>query len=161
MDIETAHRIARLERGLRRTRLLGGASLAAAAFLLLAGLARPSAPADDLSVKTLRLVDDRGRQRAALYVADGDAVLGLYDPAGKGRLMLGVHDDGQTGISISHGDRNVFWAGVQKEGLAHVRLDGLEQNDHLLLAAPPKGGPHIQLWDDGKETWGAPGPSPK
>src|SRR4051794_32620462 len=90
-DREVLLRLDRMERALRRWRLGGLAALALAVIGVAGGaLAEPQ---EELSVRTLKLVDRGGKARIILSAQEGIPDLTFLDPDGKGRLTLDITED--------------------------------------------------------------------
>ncbi len=108
-------RLARLERSLRRTRLV-----AAAALVLVAGLALAPLPADDtLRTHRLQLLDARDDVVVDLRPGDWGAELVFFGPGDLRTLRVGNDEHG--------GMVRVF----RRDGTAAVSLDAVELTDDV------------------------------
>lgn len=83
-----------------------------------------AAPAADLQVQKLTLVDDQGRARATLGLSlDGAVALTLSAPDGSPRLVLQAADQGAGLSALGSGGRNRAWLGW---GYSEARGDRAE-----------------------------------
>ena len=121
---ETRDRLSRMERELRRWRLAGIVTLAAATVAFAGAMADP--PAKELRVETLRIVEQQsGRERIVLTAVPGVPDMTFLDPGGRTRLTLDIADDNKPVLVIS------------ESGQAKGRLTlGIEN-----------GSPRLQLYD--------------
>ncbi len=121
---ETRDRLSRMERELRRWRLAGIVTLAAASVAFAGAMADP--PAKELRVETLRIVEQKGgRERIVLTAVPGVPDMTFLDPSGHTRLTLDIADDNKPVLVIS------------ESGQAKGRLTlGIEN-----------GSPRLQLYD--------------
>src|SRR4051794_32889569 len=91
MATEMHERLDRMEGQLRRWRRGTVAALGLAVVVVACAMGAP--PVQELSVKTLRIVDDTGRDRIVLTADPLQADMTFFDPSGKSRLPLDVAKD--------------------------------------------------------------------
>jgi hypothetical protein len=96
---EMRDRLDRMERALRRWRLGGIVTLAAATVAFAGAMADP--PAKELRVETLRIVEQGGRERIILTAVPGVPDMTFLDPSGHSRLTLDIADDNKPVLTIS------------------------------------------------------------
>jgi hypothetical protein len=98
-DIE--RRVERLERELRRWRLLAAVGGLALGVLALGGAARPRAGRRVLAASEFRLVDAAGVPRAVLQMSGSSPELALRGAAGKDRALLALGPDGSPKLALA------------------------------------------------------------
>jgi hypothetical protein len=133
-----ARRLERVERGIRRWRVIGSAALVTLAFLVLLG-ATGQKVEDEVRAKSFVLVDQQGRQRAVLNVVPlpffDIAGLKLYDQKGRARAALAVAGDGSSALNLyDQANFTQVNLSADPDGTPHLNLFG--RNRQLLWQAP-------------------------
>ena len=145
--MSTEHRLERLERTVRRQKVLIGTLLAGAVVALLGGM--QDLPVTELSLRKLIIVDDRGRERIVLeggtkepgvatlaHLDDqgiprifagtfpgGTASMTLADRLGQGRLVAGTYPGGSASmVCASNGEAIRMAAGTRADGSVQLSL---------------------------------------
>lgn len=122
----TEERLDQLEKELARTkrrnrRLIPVAVLAIGLVWILGPKVAPAkldgTVHDEIQAKKFVMVDESGKTRAMLSVLKSQPGLCLYSEKGEARVMLGVLDDGEPGLSLNH-EKNIPGAllSVTKDG---------------------------------------------
>jgi hypothetical protein len=111
--------------------------------------------AQDLVVRSLKIVDEKGKQRAGLTVLEDGPNLRLTDEKGKGRASLAVNEVGSA--LVLNDDKGKLRAGlaVFKDGPALGLND--EKGKERAGIAVDEDGPKLRLTDEKrKQIWRAP-----
>lgn len=124
---ELAIEVARLRAQLRRQRIALLVVAGCAATGTLATLRAAGAPAV-VEAQRFRLLDAAGNERANLMMLDDTAALGLYDSAGKVRVLLMAGE--QTAVHVSSTTQRLLLSPgmlvVESNGASAVRLGGVD-----------------------------------
>lgn len=103
--IEALEKDTRMLRGALRRWQVAACAVAGAALLLIplrAGLARGRQDEEKvISARAISIVDEKGKQRAALGTHEDGVALVLSDTKGKHRLILAVHPDGTAAFTAT------------------------------------------------------------
>jgi hypothetical protein len=146
---EMSTRLDRMERQLRRWRRGAAAALGLAALAVAGAMAEP--PLKELAVKTLRIVDDAGKDRIVLSSNPEDADIILYDPSGKSRLTLDVAKDRRPVLLFadeSGKESNRLVLGLEDEGHPALQLFDGTGRKRVAIGIPKEGGPVIRVLDE-------------
>lgn len=146
---EMRDRLDRMERQLRRWRRGAVAGLGLAAVAVAGAMAQP--PAKELVVKTLRVVDDAGKDRIVLSSNPDEADLTLFDPSGKSRLTLDVAKDRRPVLLFadeSNKESNRLVLGLEDEGHPALLLYDGTGHKRVAFGIPKEGGPVIRILDE-------------
>ncbi len=146
-------RIDRLERDLRRWKLLGRAALACLGLAVLVG-ATSSYVAEEIRAQRFVFVDRDGQARGGLSVdPDGLVALRLLDQHGLPRALLSVTADGASALSLVERGKSRVILNLGP-GLVVYDKSGLPR---ATLGVTPAGSPTLTLTDErGKIVWSAP-----
>jgi len=98
--------ISRLQRDLSQLKLGGASEVRARSFAVVDEQGKVRA---ELDAKGLKILDVKGKQRAALVVADGTLLLSLADPDGSPRAALTVFADGTPELVFADTRGTVLW----------------------------------------------------
>jgi hypothetical protein len=145
---EMKTRLDRLERQLRRWRL-GAAALAA---VVAVGATAPAVK--DLSVKTLRIIDDAGRERIVLTAEPSKPDMTFFDPSGKSRLTLDIAKDRRPMLLFadeSGKESNRLTLGLEDEGHPGLILYDGAGRKRVAFGIPKEGGPVIRVLDENEK----------
>jgi hypothetical protein len=144
---EILRRLDRMERAIRRWKLGALASLSLAVVGVAAGAL--AEPARELNVRTLRLVDLRGKERIILTAEDGVPDMTFLDPAGKCRLTLDITEDRVPRLLFSESgeEKNGLTLGFGEEDGPMLEFFDNKGKKRILIAAPPKGKPYLRFLD--------------
>jgi hypothetical protein len=144
---ETRERLRRMERELRCWRFGVLFGLSAVAVLVAGGMADP--PAKELSVRTLRLVDQEGKDRIVLTAERGIPDMTFLDPSGKSRLTLDIADDQRPVLLISESGRESgrLTLGLEEEGVPMLQLYDGTGKKRITFGVPKNGGPVLRVLD--------------
>ena len=146
---ELRERLDRMERQLRRWRRAALAGLGVGVCLVAGAMQGP--PAKELSVKTLRIVDDQGKDRIVLTADPEKADLTLFDPSGKSRLTLDVAKDRRPVLFFADEtgkESNRLELGLEDEGHPALMLYDGAGRKRVAFGIPKQGGPVIRVLDE-------------
>jgi hypothetical protein len=145
---EILRRLDRMERALRRWRLGALAALSLAVVGVAAGAL--AEPAKELDVRTLRLVDRRGKERIVLTAEDGIPDMTFLDPAGKGRLTLDITEDRVPVLLFSESgeEKNGLTLGFGEEDGPMLQFLDRKGKKRIMIGAPPQGKPFLRFLDE-------------
>jgi hypothetical protein len=158
-----AERLARLERGCRRWKLIGLGFTSLAAMLLLLGAGRQAQPqglqADRIAVRDLEaqrivLKDDHGVRWFTLESRDGIPQMMFEGPPGNRNrglyhILFVVNRDGVPYLTFTGKDNGTVMLGVNPSGEPHLTLSG--KRGALTYRTSETGSPQLMLWDkDGR-----------
>jgi hypothetical protein len=146
---EMRARVELVERQLRRWRR--GAAVAIGLVVVVVAGAMAAPPLKDFSVRTLRIVDDAGRDRIVLTADPQQADLTFFDPSGKSRLTLDVAKDRRPLLIFSDESGKVsnrMTLGVEDEGVPGLVLYDSAGRKRVALGIPKEGGPVIRVLDE-------------
>jgi hypothetical protein len=145
-ESETRDRLSRMEREIRRLRVAGALTLSLAAVVVAGAMAQ--APTKELSVRTLRIVDSRGRDRIVLTAEPGVPDMIFYDPAGKSRLTLDIADDDKPVLLFSESSqaKSRMTLGLE-EGSPMLQFYDRAGKKRVAFGVPKTGGPVIRIMD--------------
>ncbi len=139
-----------MERELRRWRR--GAAVVVSLSAVAVACAMASPPAKELSVKTLRIVDDGGKDRLVLTAEPGVPDMTFLDPAGQTRLTLDIAEDQRPVLVVSDSGREStrLTLGID-QGSPTMQLYDADEKKRITLSVPKAGGPLIRIYgEDGK-----------
>ena len=152
LTTEMLVRLDRMERQLRRWRR--GAVVALGLALVAVAGAMGTPPVQELSVKTLRIVDDAGRDRIVLTADPLQADMTFFDPLGKSRLTLDVAKDRRPVLIFADElgkESNRLVLGLEEEGVPALMLYDNKGRKRLALGIPKDGGPMIRVLDENEK----------
>lgn len=140
-------RLDQVERELRRWRRGAILALSLAAVAFAGAMADP--PAQELRVKTLRVVDDDGKDRIILTAERGVPDMTFLDPAGEARLTLDIADDRSPIVIVSDSGRtsNRVTLGMER-GSPRVQIYDADAKKGVSLCVPTTGSPLIRIFDE-------------
>jgi hypothetical protein len=145
-------RLGSLERSCLRWRAFGACLAVVLAILGIAGAVAP--PAKLLTLQTLRIVDERGKERIVLDGTGGQADLSLYGDDEADRIGLAVGIGGAAMFTfndpVTKEDRLLM--GLTKSGDPLLIMKDSEGVTRLGAGVYPKGGPGIRLLDASKKV---------
>jgi hypothetical protein len=147
---EMRARLAQLERQLRHWRHGAFAALGLASLVVAGAMAGP--PVKEMSVKTLRVVDDAGKDRIVLTADPDKPDMTFFDPSGKSRLTLDIAKDRRPVLVFAHdssdtaGDRLTL--GLEEEGHPGLVLYDTAGRKRVAFGIPKQGGPVIRVLDE-------------
>jgi hypothetical protein len=142
---ETRDRLGRMEQELRCWRIGGVFFLSLA--ILVAAVAMSDPPAKELSVQSLRVVDQEGKERIVLTADPKVPDMIFYDPAGKSRLMLDIADDHKPVLSFAEaGSESRLTLGLE-DGTPMLNLFDQAGKKRVAFGIPKAGGPVIRVMD--------------
>src|SRR5262245_36580745 len=149
-DDEIRRRLDRMERELVRWRRGATAALALAAVAIVGAMAEP--PAKELLVRTLRVVDEGGKDRIILTAERGIPDMTFLDPAGHARLTLDIAEDQKPVLMVSDKGLKSNRVTLGMEGKSPVvQIYDAEAKKGISLSVPTVGSPLIRVFDeDGK-----------
>ena len=153
-----------LKRQVRRWKRGGLLIGVAGAIGLMIGAAKQADVAEVIRARTFALVDNDGKPRAALFVAeDGDANLSFYDKAGGSPLGMDVTADGLPGIYLldSRGRSRIAMetASDGRAGLVFFGGSGDERKPQIIIGLNRDDKPSIGLLNtEGKTLFHTPKP---
>jgi len=130
-------RLDRLERHLRRWRVLGIVAMIALGLVFLLGATSPKA-ADEIRAKRFVLVDEDGRVRAMLHLAASRfAGLQLYDQSGRSGAFLFTWPEGGAALTLLDSAlKERVNLSVSERGSAALHLASLDKGREVLWKAP-------------------------
>ena len=146
---EMRERLGRMERQLRRWKL-GALALA----VVVVGGAMASPQFKELSVKTLRIVDDAGKDRMVLTAEPTLPDMTFFDPSGKSRLTLDVAKDRRPVLLFadeSGKESNRLTLGLEDEGHPGLVLYDGAGRKRITFGIPKDGGPVIRVLDENEK----------
>lgn len=144
-------RLDRMEREIRHWRWSALVALPVLVVLVAGGMAGP--PAKELSVGTLRIVDQAGKDRIVLTAATGIPDMTFLDPSGKSRLTLDIADDQRPVLLFSESGQESgrLTIGLEEEGVPMLQLYDGSGKKRLTFGVPKEGGPVLRVLDkDGR-----------
>jgi hypothetical protein len=143
---ETRARLDRMERELRHWRLGGVLALSLAVVAVACAMAQ--APAKELSVETLRIVEQGGKDRLVLTAAPGIPDMTFLDPMGHSRLTLDIAGDEKPVLAISESghERGRLTIGIEN-GSPMLRLYDKAGKLRVTLGVPQDVGGLIRILD--------------
>lgn len=145
---QMTERLNRLERQLSYWRRGAIAALALAAVAVAGAMAEPP---QDLSVRTLRVVDTTGKDRIVLSSNPEEADITLFDPSGKSRLTLDVAKDRRPVLFFADEtgtESNRLVLGLEDEGHPALMLYDSKGRKRVAFGIPKEGGPVIRVLDE-------------
>jgi hypothetical protein len=149
---EMRDRLDRVERQLRRWRRGALAALGVAAVAVAGAMAAP--PVKEISVRTLKIVDDNGTDRIVLTADPTEADLTFFDPSGKSRLTLDLAKDRRPILQFSdkaNKESGRLTLGLEDEGHPALSLFDGQGRKRVVFGIPKEGGPVIRvLNEDGR-----------
>lgn len=151
-ETEMRARIDRMERQLKRWRRGALAALGLALVVIAGAMAAP--PVKELSVRTLRVVDDTGKDRIVLTANPEEADLTFFDPSGKSRLTLDVAKDRRPVLYFSdetNKESNRLTLGLEDEGHPALMLYDGNGKKRVSFGIPKEGGPVIRVLDENEK----------
>lgn len=146
---EMRRRLDRMERQLRRWRL---GALGLAVVAVAGAMATPQAR--ELTVKTLRIVDDAGKDRIVLTAEPSRPDMTFFDPSGKSRLTLDIAKDRRPLLLFadeSGKEANRLTLGLEDEGHPGLILYDGHGRKRITLGIPKDGGPVIRVLDENEK----------
>jgi hypothetical protein len=149
LEGELRARLDRVERQLRRWQRGALAALGVAAAAVAGAMSQ--APARELAVKTLRIVDDAGKDRVVLTAEPNVPDMTFYDPSGKSRLTLDVANDRRPVLLFADEtgkESNRLTVGLEDEGHPSLLLYDAEGRKRVVLGVPREGGPVLRVLDE-------------
>jgi hypothetical protein len=147
---EMRRRLERMERQLRRWRL-GGVLALCLAVVGVAG-AMAQAPARELSVETLRIVQHDGKERLILTADPGRPDMSFLDPTGRSRLTLDIAGDEKPVLAIAESghEKGRLTIGIEN-GSPMLKLYDQAGKLRVTIGVPHDVGSLIRILDeDGK-----------
>jgi hypothetical protein len=144
---ETRERFNHLERELRRWKCGALVLFSVAALLVVGGMAAPAA--NELSVRTLRIVDQAGKDRIVLTAEAGIPDMTFLDPSGKSRLTLDIADDQRPVLFFSEPGKESgrLTIGLEQEGVPMLQLYDGAGKKRITFGIPKEGGPVLRVLD--------------
>jgi hypothetical protein len=144
---EARDRLARLESELGRWRVGAAVAVSLAAVLVLAGMADPSAK--ELSVRTLRIVDNEGKDRIVLTAEQGVPDMTFLDPSGKSRLTLDIANDRRPVLHFAESGKESgrLSMGLEEDGVPMLQLYDGSGKKRITFGVPKNGGPVLRILD--------------
>ncbi len=149
---EVLERLERMERQLRGWRRGAVAALGVAVVAIAGAMAAP--PARELVAKSLRIVDDAGRDRIVLSADPLHADMIFLDPSGKSRLTLDVVKDRHPVLIFadeSGKESNRLVLGLEDQGHPALLLYDSQGRKRLALGIPKDGGPVMRVLDENEK----------
>jgi hypothetical protein len=144
---ETRDRLNRMECELRRWRRGAGIVLSAVVVAIAGAMADP--PANELKVRTLRVVDREGKDRVVLTAEPKVPDMIFFDPGGKSRLSLDIADD-HTPIlqfSAAEGEKGRLTLGIE-EGAPLLQIYDRSGRKRVMFGVPMARGPVLRVLDE-------------
>jgi hypothetical protein len=143
---ELRGRLDRMERQLRRWRLGGVVGLCLAVVTVACAMAE--APTRELSVETLKIVQQDGKERLILTAKPGIPDMSFLDPAGRSRLTLDIAGDAQPVLAIAESghEKGRLTIGIEN-GSPMLRLYDKDGKLRVMLGIPHEVGSLIRLLD--------------
>jgi hypothetical protein len=145
-------RLASLERSCTRWRAFGACL---AVVLVLLGTAGAMAPAEKvLTVQTLRVVDEKGKERVVLEGTGGAPGLAVYDAEETSRVILGVARDGAAFLMFAEGETetNRIMLGLNADGVPLLLMKDEKGVARLGAGVYAKVGPGLRMLDASKKV---------
>jgi hypothetical protein len=144
---EIRERLERMERALRRWRR--GTAIAGLLAVVVVAAGALAEPSKELSLQTLKLVDQGGKERIVLTAREGIPDMTFLDPSGKGRLTLDITDDRVPVLLFSESgeEKNGLTLGFGEDGPMMQFFDA-NGKKRIVIAAPSKGKPYLRFLDD-------------
>jgi hypothetical protein len=149
---EMRERLGRMERQLRLWRRGTLAALGVAVVVIAGAMAGP--PVKELSVRTLRVVDDTGKDRIVLTADPNQADMIFFDPSGKSRLTLDVARDRRPVLIFANEsgkESNRLVLGLEDEGHPSLMLYDKNGRKRVTFGIPKEGGPVIRVLDENEK----------
>ena len=149
---EMLDRLDRMERQLRRWRRGTIAALGLAAVAVAGAMSAP--PVQEMKVKTLRIVDDSGRDRIVLTADPSQTDMTFYDPSGKSRLTLDVAKDRRPVLVFADEagkESSRLVMGLEEEGRPALMLYDGKGRKRLAMGLSNEGGPVIRILDENEK----------
>jgi hypothetical protein len=147
---EMRARLARLERQVHYWRRGALIALGLASVVVAGAMLDP--PLKELRVKTLRIVDDAGKDRMVLTADPDKADMTFFDPSGKSRLTLDIAKDRRPVLIFAHDsddkDSDRLTLGLEEEGHPGLILYDSAGRKRVAFGIPKEGGPVIRVLDD-------------
>lgn len=150
-------RLAELERevkGCRRSafrdRLVIGGLVALVAFLVIGATGQPAKVVDELRLKKMQIVDEKGATRIGLGTSEeGSPILAVFDEKGQHRIALSISDDGSTTMSL-HDEKGTRRAqlGLSKDGTPNLGLCNQKGDTRWMLAMKADGTTGLDAYDE-------------
>jgi hypothetical protein len=144
-------RMGRIERELRLWRLGGLLTLMLAAVVIAGAMADPAAPAKELRVQTLRIVDQQGKDRIVLTAEPKVPDMVFFDPSGKSRLTLDIADDHKPVLSFFEAGKESRLTIGLEEGAPVLNLYDRAGKKRVTFSVPMNGSPVIRILDENEK----------
>jgi len=143
---QTRRRLDRMERELRYWRWGGVLTLSLAVVAVASAMAQ--APAKELSVETLRIVERNGKDRLVLTAMPGIPDMTFLDPMGQSRLTLDIAGDERPVLAISESghEKGRLTIGIEN-GSPMLRLYDKAGKMRVVLGIPQEIGSLIRILD--------------
>jgi hypothetical protein len=148
---ETRARLDRMERQLRLWRRGATAAIGLAVVAVAGAMAQAPAPVKELSVRTLRIVDDAGKDRIVLTAEPSVPDMTFFDPSGKSRLTLDVAKDRRPVLLFADEtgkESNRLTLGLEDEGHPTLLLYDGAGRKRVVIGVPREGGPVLRVLDE-------------
>jgi hypothetical protein len=144
-------RLGSLERSCLRWRAFGACLAVVLAILGIAGAVAP--PPKLLTLQTLRIVDEKGKERIVLDATGGDATLSVCDAGQAPRILLGVAPDKASFLMFGEGasETNRIMFGMGNTGAPLLLMKDTEGKIRLDAGVYPKAGAMLRIRDASKK----------
>jgi hypothetical protein len=142
---EMRGRLGRMERELRCWRLGGTLVLTLTAVVVAGAMAAP--PVQEMSVTTLRIVDQQGKDRIVLTADPKVPDMIFLDPAGKSRLTLDIAADHKPVLSFSESGKESRLTIGLEEGTPMLNLYDQAGKKRVAFGIPRAGGAVLRVLD--------------
>jgi hypothetical protein len=142
-------RLERMERQLRRWKF---GALGLAVVVVAGAMAAPQFR--ELSVRSLRIVDDAGKDRIVLTAEPSLPDMTFFDPSGKSRLTLDIAKDRRPVLLFadeSGRESNRLTLGLEDEGHPGLVLYDGAGRKRITFGIPRDGGPVIRVLDENEK----------